>query len=149
MSDHKTTFNYVQKGNARTARLTCDTCDLTMEIDCLKLSTRMAEREFYLLHEKTNPTTLKSVQTEIREKKDRKITTNPVLTPDELRDLNKPKKEKVEADFKKPRSTKKLAEQQKKVQKIYEKDDMTPGETVMDGDYSFTGEDVLKETKEE
>lgn len=38
-----------------------------------------------------------------------------------------PKKEKVEADFTKPRSTKKLAEQQKKVQKIFEQDEDNKG----------------------
>lgn len=66
MSEHKTTFNYIQYGNVRRATLVCSACELTMEIDCLKLSPRMAEREFYLLHEKANPTTLKSVQKEIR-----------------------------------------------------------------------------------
>lgn len=118
MMEHVITENLKQENGHNSGELVCS-CGRSASITHnKKTSLTIARARLRKMHEAP-----------VREKKDRKITTNPVLTPGELRDLNKaPKKEKVDADFKKPRSTKKLAKQQKKVQKIYEEDEDTTKE---------------------
>jgi len=83
MSEHKVTEFVLNAGLQRSALVSC-VCGLKIEVaDIRKLSLSVARKQLEGMHKNLKP------------KKDRKITTNPVLTPNELRDLNKPKKEKA------------------------------------------------------
>lgn len=86
MIEHKVTEHIVNAGFQRSATLSCS-CGLSIDVaNIRKLPLSAARRQLEGMH--------KNLKAEVREKTDRKITTNPVLTPAELRDLNKPKKSK-------------------------------------------------------
>ena len=92
MSEHTVTENLVQRNTETTATLTCS-CSLSVEGSLRRKPLRALYKELAGLHEAKPP---------VREKTERKITSNPVLTPDELRDLNKTvkKQKKSKSDTK-------------------------------------------------